>query len=404
MFAQADHSRSNVRIVMKRINEANKEYLLRRQRRMERHRIRRKDKKRSFVSISQKSSSIASQPKVRSKFLQLYYQKRAYDGQPLKIAVPGELGIETDFPGFLDFAEKIIESNARNLFIDMENCEFIWPSAITLLCSLVQWFELTKSASSIFPKIGSSKSKSDAVNGYLAHCGFYNYVNRPHDATNSHFDASEVVKIVRETSPRNMKVRIQGIKALLKKYSTLSLDQIEDFGDNVLPEVFQNVNEHGVTSRDQGWYTLAQYRPTTGLITICVADNGIGVKNSLLTGPQRDTLLSRFPFNEYDDAEVILEAMKENISGAWDASRATKKGMIRRPRFERGRRRGHGLSRIRDCCERLTIPMTILSGRGAVNIDSNGKIQQQSRQKRIFAGTLYHFVIQANKREKYESS
>jgi hypothetical protein len=138
---------------MKRVSGERRQYLIRRQRRMEKHRIRRKYKERSIVFVSQKAPSIDSQPKIRRRFLRTYYQSRAYDGPPLRIMVAEELGLEADILGFLDFAENIIESNACNLFLDLENSKFIWPSAVTLLCSLMQWFELTKSSDSKFPEI-----------------------------------------------------------------------------------------------------------------------------------------------------------------------------------------------------------------------------------------------------------
>lgn len=376
---------------------------LRRLKKLKKNHIKRKNKKyrANRVRLNRNLKPVSLWAGVRTSFVENYYAKKAYDdGNKVTIPVPKEVGLEFDINGYLDFAESFIDNSSEELFFDMSQCEFIWPSAVTLLCSLKQWFDLTRVGNSRTPKVGSGRSNTDSVNSYLNHCGFYDYVRRPKDLAVTKFDDDKVVKILKEKSADNLTTRLKEVKKLLKQHSCLTEEQIEDFGDSVLPEVFLNVTEHGINYSYAGWYTLAQYRPTTGLITLCVADNGIGIKNSLITGPQREAILKLHSEDANNDGDFILESLKENVSGAYKASNKTE-GWIWK-KYERGERRGLGLTRIRDCCLRIKIPMTIISGKGAFHLSDDGKEQSFSKNKRVFAGTMYHFLIPA-KKEKVEN-
>jgi len=56
------------------------------------------------------------------------------------------------------------------------------------------------------------------------------------------------------------------------------------FDSIILTEVFSNVTEHGVSKFDAGWWILAQYHSTHKYIQYSIADNGIGIRNSLMSG------------------------------------------------------------------------------------------------------------------------
>ena len=71
-----------------------------------------------------------------------------------------------------------------------------------------------------------------------------------------------------------------------------------------------------VSNKDKGWWLLVQYHKNHGFISMCVADNGIGIRNSLLTGPQKNDILSSIGEFKGNDGLYIKHAMKENVSGA----------------------------------------------------------------------------------------
>ena len=304
---------------------------------------------------------------------------------------------------FLDISESLVDFKNKRLHINLENCERIWPSAITLLCSLMQWVEFTSHIHKP-PKISSSNSKSEKVNSYLAHCGFYDYVKRPHTIINTdYYNNNDIIKIKREisTSDIDIEKKEDGLINLLKKYTNFDKDQIEYFDSVILTEVFGNVREHGIAKRDRGWWLLAQYHESHQIISLCVADNGIGIKNSLLTGPQRFEIKDNISNALKKDGELIKLALNRNISGAISAS--TKVKGLFSGRYERGARKGNGLNKIKKACQNLQIPFSILSHNGYIFIDKDSKIiDYNTRDKRIFAGTLYNFNIPVNNVRKKE--
>lgn len=113
-----------------------------------------------------------------------------------------------------------------------------------------------------------------------------------------------------------------------------------------------------------------------------------------MTGPQKDELDQKIINSTKNEHTFIQMAMEENISGAYNAS-VKKKVFIKR-RYIRGARRGNGLERIRETCIQLGIEFSILSHHGYIFYDNKGNIMKKdSKNNRVFAGTLYHFKIPA---------
>jgi anti-sigma regulatory factor (Ser/Thr protein kinase) len=323
----------------------------------------------------------------------------SYKAPPLQVPITGEFGIEesASIDYFLQIAETFIDFNNTHLTFELANCTRIWPSAITLLCSLMQWVELTtrRPKKGRMPQIASTPSKSDKVNSYLGHCGFYDYVKRLRDTKQDYYSDEEIVKIQRETTPINIEIREDEIIELLSKYSAFSPDQIELFNSKVLTEAFANVTEHGVSHRDKGWWVLAQYHTTHAIISLCIADNGIGIRHSLMTGPQARDISREVQDTPSNDGILIKMALEKTVSGALAAPQKT--GFIVKG-YARGVHRGNGLRRITDTCKQLKIPFSILSHYGYTFVDENGIIDKYgSMPRRIFAGTLYHMAIPARK-------
>lgn len=247
------------------------------------------------------------------------------------------------------------------------------------------------------PKILSLIPKDPDVDAYLHHCGFYSYVNANsfNDLENKIYNDNEIVKIKRESNKSEIEIREKAINSILKEFSTLTNDQIEKFDCNVLIEAINNVTEHGRSFEDNGWWTLTQYHKTTGIISLCIADNGIGIKNTLLTGPQRNEL-KRTIKRQDRDGDYLNLALSENVSGALMASTKDKKYVLP-SKYPKGSRRGNGLKRIKDTCIDCSIEFNILSQKGYLTLNSYGEINYGTADSRVFAGTLYHFVIPAKK-------
>jgi hypothetical protein len=322
------------------------------------------------------------------------YRKRRYDGESRIVKIDGDFGTE-DADGidyFLRTSSEFIDFEARELLFDISQCTRIWPSGITLLCSLMQWVELTSTAQHR-PRLASTSSSSNKLNSYLAHCGFYEYVHRQHDTDESYYSDNDIVKIQRETKPRCIEDREAAIIALVEKHGALSRQEIEKFDAKVLTEVFNNITEHGVSYRDRGWWVLAQFHPTHKMISVCFADNCVGIRNSLMTGPQKESIGSSIQDVPENDGEFIKLAIEQIVSGALAAP--VPQGRFVK-RYESGARRGNGLKRIRAACSELHIPFSILSHHGYVFVDADGRmVRMGAEPKRIFAGTMYQFTIKS---------
>ena len=331
---------------------------------------------------------------------QLFKEFTYSNEEPTVVEVNQEFGLESsqNIDYFLEKACEAIGFDTQQLFIDIRKCSRVWPSAITLLCSLVQWIEQWMETThpkkrGAAPQIGSSDSSQQSVNAYLQHCGFYDYVGRQSIYHGESCNEANTIKIRREKSQKNVEEREMEICELLMQNGNYNEEDIELFDSIVLTEVFANVQEHGVSLQDEGWWLMAQYHPTHQIISLNIADNGVGLKNTLITGPQCGYFEGRnISFSDRNDGEFIEIAMEENVSGAYDARLKTP-GFIR-DSYERGARRGNGLKRIIKTCKDLGIKFSILSHYGYAFMDENGKLAKcGSKENRIFAGTLYHFNI-----------
>ena len=280
----------------------------------------------------------------------------------------------------------------------MKNATRIWPTAVTLLCSLIKWVEIGAGVrNNRHPRISSTASDSKEVTNYLDHCGLHDYVGRPKESKKSLYSDAEIVKIVREKSKSldAISEREEAIIKLIENNCNLDSENVEWFNSIVITETFANITEHGNPYRDQGWWILAQKHKSHGYISLCLADNGIGIKNSLLTGPQKSELYARGLSASTTDGDFISAALSFNISGAFDAS--LKQGLLLK-RYERGSRRGNGLSRIKETCIKLGIEWGILSHYGYAFLDKSGKIiNVGNRKNRIYGGTMYWFKIEIGK-------
>lgn len=323
-----------------------------------------------------------------------------YSNDPLVVKVEGAFGIEENesIDDFVNIAASMIDFDNKELIIDLEKCTRVWPSAVTLMCSLKEWVEFGATKNKLpHPKIQSTDSENISVNAYLTHCGFHDYVGRKHQPVSQEFSDKHVVKIKREfkRDGKSIGCREDQIEDLLKDVTDYPANKIKYFV-SVITEVFGNVQEHSICCQDQGWWILAQYHEKHKTVSINIADNGIGFKNSLLSGPQRDQIREELGRDTYKEGTLIQHAMKENVSGAVDAS--IKEQRFIQKGYRRGSGRGNGLDRIRNTCKELGVRFAVLSHYGYLFYDQTGKmIKSGTKEKRVFAGTLYHFDFPTKK-------
>lgn len=333
--------------------------------------------------------------KDRKRFLRKFYEIQDYTEENRTLNIDKELGLEKDLVAFVSFAENFLNNFSRKTFLNLKDVDRVWPSALVLFVSQLEWIKLTSENGG--QRISSSDSNSDEVNQYLTYCGFYNYVGRSvlEKYKQHNYDHSETVKI-RVERQRSTEERHNEITDLVSSHANLSEEHVERFNCSIMSEVLANVTEHGVPSQHAGWFVLAQCHKKSGIISICIGDNGIGIRNSLLTGGQRKEMLSRFTDQEREsDSEMIIKSLNEYISGAIDAE-PPKETFFGNHKLSPGSHRGRGLKRIVSTCKLIGAEFTLLSQRGCVSLKKDGtyKISTDTKE-RCFAGTLYHFVLPA---------
>jgi anti-sigma regulatory factor (Ser/Thr protein kinase) len=335
----------------------------------------------------------------RNSFRKHFYITRTYNNPAKTIAIEGDFGLENkgNLEYFLNKSSEIIDFGSKEVTLDLRNCTRMWPSAVTMLCSLKQWVELSTWNRKINPLISSIRPNEDKVTSYLYHCGFNDYVGLKEPSVTKHYNGHEVVKIRRETKEKNVEDREDEILKLITSFTDFDLDQVQVFHAVIL-EIFLNVSEHGVSGYDNGWWVLAQYHPSHGLISVNIADNGIGIKNSLFTGPQKDVIAQHFQLSGSNDGELIRYATETQVSGALTAVIKEKSGILGKSRYPLGSKRGNGLDRIKSGCKRVGVELSILSHFGYIVYDVNGiETNCGTIDQHIFAGTLYHLNVPAKK-------
>ena len=242
-------------------------------------------------------------------------------------------------------------------------------------------------------QIASTDSGFENVNNYLITCGFYKYVGRQENPILQDKNTNDVLKIQREHDKHLVDEREDEIVSLLRKNTLFTNEQLELFNSIILTETFNNVLEHGIVNRDEGWWVLAQVHNKHGFISLCIADNGIGFVNTLQNGPQSKEIKAL----ELSEGDLIRYAFTENVSGASNATPTTKKS-----KSNRGARRGNGLGRIKQTCKNLEMEFTIVSHKGYCHVDTNGNITTKSFDEIIFGGTLYSFIIPMKRRPAWQ--
>lgn len=345
-----------------------------------------------------KQSMLSDTIQNRSIFVKKYYSKQKFNPGRKIISIHGEFGIENDLAvnNFFNFAQQILSKIYSQIYIDLRDCDRIWPSAVTLLCAFAEWIRVVSHKDSK-PKVAHYNSKFLDVNKYLAHCGFCDFVNTDKKEKECEYDNEKVIKIKHETT-LNTESREKEIVKILKSYTDLSLEEIEIFDDRISTEIFNNVTEHGIPKKDAGWWILAQHHETHELVSLCIADNGIGIRNSLMTGPQREFLKAQVRNHPINEGEFIRKAIEKNISGAFTAPIKEDKYFGLMEQYPRGEKRGKGLQRITQNCARLGIQLTIMSRHGVFVQDHDGNISRcLGFEEQIFAGTMYHLNIKTSR-------
>lgn len=152
----------------------------------------------------------------------------------------------------------------------------------------------------------------------------------------------------------------------------------------VLTEIMRNIPEH--SQAGEIWY-CAQYWPSYDLVELAILDEGIGVRQSLLSNYAYEGLVS-------DDYEALKLALNPGISRTF----APGSENISNDEWKNS---GYGLYMVSRLCEALGGSFIIASGDSSVRLDSSRKsiIYQHCH----IQGTAIQIRIKPSKIKNYES-
>ena len=164
--------------------------------------------------------------------------------------------------------------------INFDTCDFIAPYAVTLLAAYSLWMRNIKQCHLSF-----NASPNTAAGSYLVQSGFLELMGE------SSLSAAipRPDRTVRLTRISNSSEIPQFAKSVM---DILQIDDEELAGavKYSLIELLRNVVQHSASVG--GGIAMAQYYPKTGLVEVCVADMGLGIKSTINEAyPEIDTNL-----------------------------------------------------------------------------------------------------------------
>lgn len=169
--------------------------------------------------------------------------------------------------------------------IDFKTCNYIAPYAVTLFATYILW--LKEAAHRRVTVLADTKT---VAGNYLVQTGLLELVgDAAHPPTDSRPD-----RMVRLTRIRSSK-EIPDFATNLMTILALEDEELAGAVKYSLIELLRNVVQHA--SSAVGGLAMAQYYPTTGLVEVCVADAGLGIKATINEAyPEIDSHLKALKF------------------------------------------------------------------------------------------------------------
>lgn len=190
--------------------------------------------------------------------------------------------------------------------IDFRCCNYIAPYGATLFAAYILWLQETKRR-----KISIQANKNSVAGNYLLQSGFFDLIGEKNSSpTESREDRT--VKLTKIQSSKEIPQFATSVMDILK----IEDEEMAGAVKYSLIELLRNVIQH--SSSKSGGVAMAQYYPTTGLVEICVADMGVGIKATINEAyPEIDTNLKALKFSTQPHVSrtfgpAVYSSMKDN--------------------------------------------------------------------------------------------
>ncbi|MDE6233885.1 MAG: hypothetical protein K2M60_11155 [Lachnospiraceae bacterium] len=267
---------------------------------------------------------------------------------------------DLDFSSALEFTYSLkdYELEEREVFdfSEVHNCD---PFPMLIASTAIRQLRGTSSIKTCVA--------TNCENSYARHMRFYKAIGinwgRELDENYGNCNYLPITKLsikdLREDGIKNLE-RIQEVIVRKAKLMAAVLSQgdvsFKKWLTYVLTEIMRNIPEH--SKANEIWY-CAQYWPRYDLVELAILDEGIGVRNSLLSNYAYDELIS-------DDRDALKLSLRPGISRTFAPGSENLS-------TDEWKNSGYGLYMVSRLCEELGGSFIIASGDSAIQIRNNKK-------------------------------
>lgn len=164
--------------------------------------------------------------------------------------------------------------------VDFQGCNFLAPYSVTLFAAYLLWLKHVKRKA-----IRVHAARSSVAGNYLVETGFFEILGEK-PAPDIVERPDRTVKLTRIATSSEIAPFATKVMEILR----IEDEELEGAIKYSLIELLRNVVQHSGSST--GGIAMAQYYPNTGLVNLCVADMGVGIKATLNEAyPELDTNL-----------------------------------------------------------------------------------------------------------------
>lgn len=192
------------------------------------------------------------------------------------------------------------------VILDCTTINHIAPYAVTLFAAYVLWIQEVKRL-----KVTIKPNKDSVAGNYLVQTGFYELLGRS-ELQPTEIRLDRTVKLTRISSAHEIPTFAKKVMEILN----IEDEEIAGAVKYSLIELLRNVVQH--SGSKIGGVAMAQYYPSTGLVEICVADMGVGIKATINEAyPEIDDHLKALKFSMQPHVSrtfgpAAYTAMKDN--------------------------------------------------------------------------------------------
>ena len=231
-------------------------------------------------------------------------------------------------------------------------------------------------------------------NGYAEHMRFYTAIGIKHGkgfdenyGNQRYLPITKLdIKALREQGAANLE-RIQEVivskSNLMAKLLSQGNTSYKKWLSYAVTEIMRNIPEH--SNAKEIWY-CAQYWPSFDLVELAILDEGIGIKESLLSNIAYESLIST-------DKEALKYALKPGISRTFVPGRSNTS-------IDEWANSGYGLYMVSRTCAALGGSFIILSGDAAMKVDEDGV--KEYPENCHLKGTAIQIRVRLSQMIKYE--